>query len=205
MKVSRTQITVVAAVVATLFASQSALAQPWPGSVVAWGLNGQGQCDAPLPNEDFIAIAAGWYHSLGLKTDGSVVAWGCDDPLYDYGQCDVPDPNADFIGIAAGWKHSLGLKADGSVVAWGRNDYGECDVPEPNADFIAVAGGLWHSLGIQTTQDTDTDGVLDPFDACPNTPAPFGISPDGRPKGDLDDDCDVDLNDFATFAGNYTG
>ena len=35
------------------------------------------------------AIAAGRYHSLALKSDGSVLAWGCGSGN-DYGQCSVP-------------------------------------------------------------------------------------------------------------------
>ena len=35
-----------------------------------------GQCDVPSPNTGFVAIAVGWYHSLALRHDGSVVAWG---------------------------------------------------------------------------------------------------------------------------------
>jgi hypothetical protein len=100
----------------------------------------------PAPNQDFIALAAGDYHSLGLKTDGSIVAWGYDDE----GQCSVPAPNADFIALAAGGHHSLGLKADGSIVAWGSNGSSQCTVPAPNADFIALGAGEFHSLAIRS-------------------------------------------------------
>ena len=65
---------------------------------------------------DFVAVAAGGAegdsglgnsgHSLGLKADGSIVAWG----LNDYGQCDVPAPNTDFVTIAGGYRISLGIK-----------------------------------------------------------------------------------------------
>ena len=51
-------------------------------------------------------------------------------------------------------------------------------------------------------EDTDGDEVGDVCDACPCTP-PFvlpHVDYDGRPIADLDKDCDVDLNDFATFA-----
>ncbi len=51
-----------------------------------------------------VSIAAGYYHSLGLKADGSIVAWGSNA----YGQCNVPVPNSNFIAIAAGGYHSLG-------------------------------------------------------------------------------------------------
>jgi hypothetical protein len=82
---------------------------------------------------------------LGLKSDGTIVAWGSND----YGQCDVPLPNANFAAVGGGRLHSLGLKRDGTIVAWGYNGYGQCDVPTPNADFVAVAGGYGHSLGLR--------------------------------------------------------
>jgi hypothetical protein len=37
------------------------------GSLVAWGWDNSGQCDVPAPNSGFVAVAAGEYHSLGLK------------------------------------------------------------------------------------------------------------------------------------------
>ena len=35
-------------------------------AIVAWGNNDQGQCDVLAPNTDFVAVAGGYYHSLGL-------------------------------------------------------------------------------------------------------------------------------------------
>ena len=46
------------------------------GVIVAWGGNHRGQCDVPSPNDCFVDVAAGWGHSLGLRTDSSIVAWG---------------------------------------------------------------------------------------------------------------------------------
>jgi hypothetical protein len=91
-------------------------------------------------------VAAGGYHSLGLKSDSSIVAWGYNGT----GQCNVPPPNADFVAVASGAEHSLGLKACGSIVAWGANANGQCDVPPPNDSFVAVAGGDYHSLGLKS-------------------------------------------------------
>ena len=72
------------------------------GEIVAWG-------DRKLPDQpltNLTHIAAGSNHSLGLKSDGSIVAWG-----FNWrGQCDVPSPNTGFTGIAGGASYSLGLR-----------------------------------------------------------------------------------------------
>ena len=57
--------------------------------MVAWGC-GQGvpdfgQCNVPSGLSGVTAIAAGSYHSLALKGDGTVVAWGCGRPASDSG------------------------------------------------------------------------------------------------------------------------
>ena len=124
------------------------------GSIMAWGCNGfgmcigYGQCNVPAPDTGFVAVAAGEGHSLGLKADGSIVAWG----QCGYGECNVPAPNTGFVAVAGGStaNHSLGLKADGSIVAWGDNACGQCNVPAPNTGFFAVAGGEEHSLGVSS-------------------------------------------------------
>jgi hypothetical protein len=127
------------------------------GSVVAWGLNSDGQCNVPSPNSGFSAVAGGYYHSLGLKQNGTVVAWGSNST----GQCNVPSPNANFVAIAAGKYHNLGLKGDGTVVAWGWNDDGQCDVPSPNGDFVAIAAGMKHSMGLKGNTSLVTWGSND--------------------------------------------
>lgn len=80
-------------------------------SITAWGHNGYGQCNVPEGN-DFVAVEAGRYHSLALRSDRSLAAWGHND----YGQCDVPEGD-DFVAIAAGWYHSLALRSDGSLAS----------------------------------------------------------------------------------------
>ncbi|MBA3726559.1 MAG: hypothetical protein H0W86_08925, partial [Armatimonadetes bacterium] len=82
---------------------------------------------------------------LGLKDDGSIVAWGYNNG----GQLNVPPPNTGFVAFAGGEAHSLGLKAGGSIVAWGSNGWGQLNVPPPNTGFVAVAGGYEHSLGLK--------------------------------------------------------
>jgi hypothetical protein len=55
-----------------------------------------------------MAIAGGTLHSVALKTDGGIVAWGSND----FGQCTVLSPRVAFVAfaaIAAGGYHSVGL------------------------------------------------------------------------------------------------
>ncbi len=135
------------------------------GSMVGWGLNGpDGQCDAPPPNSDFIAVAAGQYYSLGLKANGSIVAWGEDWA----GVCDVPEPNRALVAIAAGGDfytyRSLGLKAsygdlncDGLVNPFDIDPF-VLALTDPAA--YAVAYPRCHILNA----DCNVDGAVNPFD-----------------------------------------
>lgn len=112
-------------------------------SVATWGRDEFGLGKVPWPNTRFVDVAGGYAHSLGLKLDGSIVAWGA--------KTDVPSPNTDFVGVSTRDYHSLGLKSNGSIVAWGCGvgDYGQCDVPLPNTGFVAVAAGHSHSVALK--------------------------------------------------------
>ncbi len=115
------------------------------GSLVAWGGEGQwdkGQTQVP-PGEDYVAVAAGMYHSLALTADGAVVAWGDNSDQ----QCDAPAGD-DYVAIEAGFRHSLALNSDGTLAAWGSNADGQCDVPA-GSDYIAIAAGADHCLALK--------------------------------------------------------
>lgn len=81
-----------------------------------------GQCEVS-DWQGIVAVSAGDYHTVGLKSDGTVVAVGCNDD----GQCNVSGWQ-DIVAISAGNKHTVGLKSDGTVVAVGCNDDRRCDV-----------------------------------------------------------------------------
>ncbi len=90
-----------------------------------------GQCDVPEPNTDFVAVAAGADHNLGLKPDGTIVAWGNNW----LGQSDVPEPNTGYVAVAAGWIISLAVRG------YPRGDMdGDLDVEL--GDLAAFAGCL---------------------------------------------------------------
>src|SRR5439155_1486868 len=72
------------------------------------------------------AIAAGANHSLALKSDGTVWAWGANG-LGQLGDGTTTDRRTpvrinsltNVVSIACGEFHSLAVKADGTVWAWG--------------------------------------------------------------------------------------
>lgn len=89
-------------------------------------------------------IAAGDHHTVGLKSDGTVITVGDNHD----GQCDVKSWN-DIVAITAGKKHTVGVKSDGTVVAVGNNGYNEvrdCDW----TDITAVAAGEHHIVGLRS-------------------------------------------------------
>jgi len=45
------------------------------GTVVAWGYNNYDQTTVPFGLSGVTAIAGGGYHTVALKSDGTVVAW----------------------------------------------------------------------------------------------------------------------------------
>ncbi len=160
------------------------------GTVLAWGNNSLGQLGdgtvlpriAPVPvsglgpGSGVIAIAAGTQHSLALKSDGTVLAWGNDGsgqlgdgsfsftPRSSYSLVSGLGTGSGVIAIAAGDQHSLALKSDGTVLAWGANfnsqlgDGTNNNRPTPvqvsglgpASGVIAVTGGGQHTLALKS-------------------------------------------------------
>jgi alpha-tubulin suppressor-like RCC1 family protein len=90
---------------------------------------------------DITQVAAGSYHTVGLKTDRTAVAVGSNG----LGQCDVGGwTNIDQV--AAGNAHTVGVESDGDVVAVGWNLYGQCNVGGWT-NITQVAAGSAHTVG----------------------------------------------------------
>ncbi|WP_347241856.1 hypothetical protein [Thermus sp.] len=111
------------------------------GTVWAWGRNDFGQLGIGKTSEaepqpvkvqgltDVVAVAAGWHHSLALRRDGTVWAWGKND----HGQLGItPNPLVpypvrgltDVVAIRAGFDTSYALRRDGTLWAWGWGRFG---------------------------------------------------------------------------------
>jgi hypothetical protein len=135
--------------------------------VVAWGNNDWGQTTVPVAAQSGVtAIAAGGAHTVALKNDGSVVAWG-------YGQTMVPVAAQSAVrAIAAGFAHTLALKTDGTVVVW-PSQY----VPvAAQSGVTAIAAGGYCALGcFNQSMALKDDGTVVAWDFSETT-VPTGLS-----------------------------
>ncbi len=127
------------------------------GALWGWGLDTNNQAGYAPPDTcnsnpcaktptqvgsstDWSAVAGGEFHSIGLRTDGTLWGWGRDS---DY-QLGIPAPDlcsgypcaasptrlgsgTNWASIAAGKDHSLaGQGTLTTLYAWGKNTFGQC-------------------------------------------------------------------------------
>ena len=136
-------------------------------AVIAWGVN-DAMTRPPSGLTDVVAIAAGSDHSLALKGDGTVVAFGTDY----YGQTVVPAGLSGVTAIAAGGIHSSALKSDGTVVGWGYDLDGENTPPSGLSDVTAISDGGYHTLARRSDGTVVSWGM----NAFGETQPPGGLS-----------------------------
>jgi hypothetical protein len=125
----------------TLFGWGSlALAPDIFGKGKGWVSDGKGHFF--VPNDQFVAIAAGNNHILALRADGTVAAWGKDV----LGSTRAP-AGIRFTAIAAGSGYSLGLDREGALHLWG--DAGEGRGAVPAGRFVAIGAGARHAAALR--------------------------------------------------------
>jgi alpha-tubulin suppressor-like RCC1 family protein len=187
-------------VVAVAAGSYHSLAVRGDGSVLAWGNDISGQLGDGFPASDkttpvavsglgagsgVVAVAAGGFHSLALRSNGSVLAWGEDgkSQLGDGGPflgIDQPAPvsvsglgvGSGVVAVTAGIEHSMALHANGTALAWGSDGFGEvgdgnasngAPVPVPvrglglDGGIVVLSAGGFHSLAVSTVPRVVSD------------------------------------------------
>jgi alpha-tubulin suppressor-like RCC1 family protein len=155
------------------------------GTLWAWGGNLNGQLGNGTTNNvanptpvrigndtDWASVSAGTRHSLAIKSDGTLWAWG-DNFNGQLGNNSTNQQNAPvrieaannsepWISVSAGVAYSLAIKTDGTLWAWGSNANGRTGLNNINGntlipeqipsvvDWASVSAGSAHSLAIKT-------------------------------------------------------
>ena len=94
----------------------------------------------------FSAVTAGFRHSCGVRTDGTIMCWG--NRQHEAAQ---QYSGVEFSAVTAA-NHTCGLRTDGTIICWGADfgsqSTGMADVP--SGQYTAVTAGMFHSCGLRT-------------------------------------------------------
>jgi alpha-tubulin suppressor-like RCC1 family protein len=181
-----------------------ALAVKSDGNVWAWGYDYMGQLgtggvslndlgrvsfgpEADNYNPDIVrgvsditAVAAGGSHSIALKNDGTVWAWGSnEDGQLGQGATGLDDQTSPVqvqgldgaTAVAAGQYHTLALKDDGSVWAWGSNEHGQVG----NDSASSTASPVLVLMGSQIPPPSSPTPVIVTVPPAAATPGTYGV------------------------------
>ena len=151
------------------------------GTAWAWGYGGMGRLgdnaftDRSSPVSvvggftDWCQVSAGHDHSLGVRTNGTAWAWGCNGngklgdgtTIFRCSPVSVVGGYTDWCQVSAGHLHSLGVRTTCHAMGWGNNTQGRLgdgNTTSSRSPVFVVGGAVWcqvsagrnHSLGVRT-------------------------------------------------------
>ena len=150
-------------------------------------------------DKNWISISTGWNHHVGIKSNGTLWAWGLSN---SHAEMETVSMTPVQIGAESNWVstsvrtyHTLALKTDGTLWAWGYNQFGalgdgttiwRTSVGQIGVatDWVSAAAGHEHSLGLKSDGSiwawgTNLEGQLgDGTHIEKHTPIKVGISND---------------------------
>ncbi len=179
------QIWVVAVMAIVVGAGRQARAEV---DVVSWGLQTYDQGDL---REPYLQVAAGEFHTVALKNNGTLVAWGFNGS----GQCNVPSGLTGVTQVAAGDYHTVALTTFTDCNTNGQRDTYEIMHGAPDINLNGVPDACEMSPG-----DLDVNGLID-FGDVALIMLDFGPCPDCL--SDLDGSGVVDFGDVALALLNF--
>ena len=118
--------------------------------------------------DDVVAVSAAHYHTMAIRTDGSLWAWGSNwaGQLGDGTNTCRFSPvkvKEDVITVYAGWLSTFAITADGNLWAWGSdfsNTLGDGATTESNRPIKIMDNVVDVSAGSHHTMVIRTDGSL---------------------------------------------
>jgi alpha-tubulin suppressor-like RCC1 family protein len=122
---------------------------------------------------DWCQISSGFAHSVAVRQNGTVWAWGCNNcgQLGDNSTVSKSSPVSvvggftDWCQIAGGYKQSLAIRQNGSAWGWGCNGTGQLgdNTTVTKSSPVSVVGGFTNWCQISSVQHTlgvRTNGTL---------------------------------------------
>ena len=114
----------------------------------------------------WVTVAAGYYHSAAIRSDGTLWAWGLNGngQLGDGTTTNSSTPvqigsDTNWASVAAGFNYTMAIRTDGTLWGWGHNAFGRLGdssttrrtspVPIGTCEFNVIAGGWHFSAAIQ--------------------------------------------------------
>jgi alpha-tubulin suppressor-like RCC1 family protein len=93
----------------------------------------------------WVSIAAGKSHSLAVKSDGTLWAWGGNE-VGQLGDGTIKMKNSpvqigrddQWTAVVAGYFHTVALKSDGTLWSWGINEYGQLGDGTTDEKYLPV-------------------------------------------------------------------
>jgi alpha-tubulin suppressor-like RCC1 family protein len=153
------------------------------GTIWGWGDNQYGQLDPSNnassftlptllnPDTDWLRITAGYNHTLAIKTNNTLWAWGLNENgQLGLGNTDYPDSptpvgtDSDWSLVAGGTYHTIALKTGGTLWAWGLNEDGQLGLNwgvisrttptqiDTASDWSSIASGGRHTIALKTNR-----------------------------------------------------
>ena len=122
---------------------------------------------------DYVAIAAGYNHSLALRSNGTIAGAGSNF----FGELNAPSWLNDAVAIAAGDKFSGAIRANGTIVLWGSSAHGKTIAPAGLTEVVKLSLGQDHGMALRANGEVRCWGrntnlqapsfVIDPTTGAP--------------------------------------
>ncbi|MDI9337245.1 MAG: gliding motility-associated C-terminal domain-containing protein [Alphaproteobacteria bacterium] len=128
------------------------------GQLKFLGRDLSGEGPIPMGIDSIVDVRCGWFHSIALKYDGTVICWGNDFNK----QVSVPHTILDSaVSIVAGGYYSGCVKESGRIEIWGavdtpntplvlKTDFGQRDIPKTLGFIVQLAPRGEHVMALSS-------------------------------------------------------